>query len=59
MARRMIDVHSHVYLPRYLDVLRSRRTVPKLLSSPTRLLILWGIEAPPWTALIITTWRQN
>ena len=39
-----IDVHSHVYLPRYLDMLRARTVVPRVADSPTgpRLIILPG-----------------
>jgi aminocarboxymuconate-semialdehyde decarboxylase len=43
----LVDVHTHVYLPRYANVLRSRTSVPKILSRETsngkteeRLLIL-------------------
>ncbi|KZT29337.1 amidohydrolase 2 [Neolentinus lepideus HHB14362 ss-1] len=31
----LIDVHTHVYLPRYASVLRSRPTAPRILSRPT------------------------
>ncbi|KAJ7240345.1 hypothetical protein B0H12DRAFT_1024720 [Mycena haematopus] len=30
---RLVDVHSHVYLPRYASLLRSRTTVPRILTS--------------------------
>jgi aminocarboxymuconate-semialdehyde decarboxylase len=43
----LVDVHSHVYLPRYASLLRSRSSVPKICSVTTsdgipqeRLLIL-------------------
>jgi aminocarboxymuconate-semialdehyde decarboxylase len=42
----MIDVHTHIYLPRYLDLLRSRKVVPRIFSdeegADERLLILPG-----------------
>ena len=32
-ARRLlVDVHTHVYLPRYANVLRSRTNVPRILT---------------------------
>ncbi|TFK55449.1 amidohydrolase 2 [Heliocybe sulcata] len=31
----LVDVHTHVYLPRYASVLRSRATAPRILSRPT------------------------
>jgi hypothetical protein len=30
---RLVDVHTHVYLPRYTALLRSRTSVPRILSS--------------------------
>jgi hypothetical protein len=43
----LVDVHTHVYLPRYASVLRSRTSVPRIMSRTTpegkteeRLLIL-------------------
>jgi hypothetical protein len=43
----LVDVHTHVYLPRYASVMRSRSTVPRILTRNTpsgqsedRLLIL-------------------
>lgn len=47
VPRLLVDVHTHVYLPRYTSVLRSRSSVPRILSRSTaegkseeRLLIL-------------------
>lgn len=31
----LVDVHSHVYLPRYVVYLRSRTSVPRILTRPT------------------------
>jgi aminocarboxymuconate-semialdehyde decarboxylase len=31
----LVDVHTHVYLPRYASVLRSRTSVPRILSRST------------------------
>jgi aminocarboxymuconate-semialdehyde decarboxylase len=28
----VVDVHSHIYLPRYVSVLRSRASVPRIIS---------------------------
>lgn len=43
-ARLLVDVHTHVYLPRYVSMLRSRTSVPRILSAEgqtgERLLIL-------------------
>jgi hypothetical protein len=44
-ARRVVDVHTHVYPPRYLALLRSRSTLPRirpgaLSTDPERLIIL-------------------
>jgi hypothetical protein len=43
----LVDVHTHLYLPRYVSVLRSRSTAPRILTRNTpsgqsedRLLIL-------------------
>lgn len=40
----LVDIHTHVYLPRYASVLRSRTTVPFIRTDTTtqqeRLLIL-------------------
>ncbi|KAL8835947.1 MAG: hypothetical protein Q9176_006631 [Flavoplaca citrina] len=33
-SSRIVDVHTHVYTPSYLSLLRSRRTVPYLLDLP-------------------------
>ena len=37
-----VDVHTHVYLPRYMNVLRSRKNVPRVISARgcERLIIL-------------------
>ena len=42
----VIDVHTHVYLPRYMEYLRSRSNVPKVVSNSNieRLVILPGEE---------------
>jgi hypothetical protein len=44
LARKLlVDVHTHVYLPRYANLLRSRSHVPRILtdnSGNERLLIL-------------------
>jgi aminocarboxymuconate-semialdehyde decarboxylase len=45
MANRVVDVHTHVYPPRYLDILRARTTLPRIRpgakpSDPERLIIL-------------------
>lgn len=39
-----VDVHTHVYLPRYMDYLRNRKQVPKVISynDVERLIILPG-----------------
>lgn len=41
----VVDVHTHVYPPRYLEILRSRTTLPRIKpgvksSDPERLIIL-------------------
>lgn len=33
LAARLVDIHTHVYLPRYASLLRSRTTVPRILTS--------------------------
>ncbi|KII92617.1 hypothetical protein PLICRDRAFT_478532 [Plicaturopsis crispa FD-325 SS-3] len=43
--RLLVDIHTHVYLPRYADVLRARTTIPRIYTSiqpspQERLLIL-------------------
>jgi aminocarboxymuconate-semialdehyde decarboxylase len=47
ICRFLVDVHTHLYLPRYASVLRSRSTAPRILTRNTpsgqteeRLLIL-------------------
>jgi len=47
MSRLLVDVHNHLYLPRYASLLRSRQVAPRILSRPNaqgsleeRLLIL-------------------
>ena len=47
LRKLLVDVHTHVYLPRYASVLRSRSTAPRILTrnapsgqSEDRLLIL-------------------
>ncbi|KAL1671952.1 hypothetical protein EV122DRAFT_272030 [Schizophyllum commune] len=32
MSNPLVDIHTHVYLPRYAEVLRSRATVPRILT---------------------------
>jgi aminocarboxymuconate-semialdehyde decarboxylase len=44
-ARKVVDVHTHVYPPRYLSLLRSRETLPRIRAGakptdPERLIIL-------------------
>ncbi|KAL8732785.1 MAG: hypothetical protein Q9166_002567 [cf. Caloplaca sp. 2 TL-2023] len=48
---RIVDIHTHIYPPSYLSLLRSRTTVPYLLdlpnkSSPPRLIILPSDDDP-------------
>lgn len=47
-----VDVHTHVYLPRYLEMLRSRGTVPKVqtVGGEDRLIILPGEDSVSTTA---------
>ena len=47
MKQLLVDVHTHIYLPRYAEVLRSRSNVPRIFRRSTvqggteeRLLIL-------------------
>lgn len=42
MASPLVDVHTHVYLPRYAEVLRSRSAAPRILTQngEERLVIL-------------------
>jgi aminocarboxymuconate-semialdehyde decarboxylase len=47
LRKLLVDVHTHLYLPRYASVLRSRSNVPRILTRNTpsgqsedRLLIL-------------------
>jgi aminocarboxymuconate-semialdehyde decarboxylase len=43
MTVRIVDVHTHVYTPAYLDLLRARSVVPRVLpGTPERLVILPG-----------------
>jgi predicted TIM-barrel fold metal-dependent hydrolase len=42
MKQLVIDVHTHVYLPRYMTYLRNRSSVPKVYGNPERLVILPG-----------------
>ncbi|EOD43304.1 uracil-5-carboxylate decarboxylase [Neofusicoccum parvum] len=51
MPPTIIDVHTHVYPPSYMDLLRSRTTVPYVRNFPdapdsTRLIILPGEDSP-------------
>ena len=55
MATGAIDVHSHIYLPRYMDILRSRNTVPRILpgvdaAGDERYVILPGEDTDASTA---------
>jgi predicted TIM-barrel fold metal-dependent hydrolase len=55
MPRHAIDVHTHVYLPRYMDVLRGRNLVPRIAAGTDeagdeRLIILPGEDAEKSTA---------
>ena len=47
MALPLIDVHTHIYLPRYVAMLRERRQSPRIVSreSGDRLIILPDEEA--------------
>lgn len=53
IRRNTIDVHSHVYLLRYRDLLRSRGAVPRIAGEhdDLRLLILPGEDAEASTAM--------
>lgn len=35
LSRLVVDIHTHVYLPRYASVLRSRTAAPRILSRTT------------------------
>jgi hypothetical protein len=35
MSRFLVDIHNHIYLPRYAALLRSRSHVPRILSRTT------------------------
>jgi aminocarboxymuconate-semialdehyde decarboxylase len=48
---RIVDVHTHVYTPAYLDLLRKRSVVPRVLpGTPERLVILPGEDKDSSTA---------
>jgi aminocarboxymuconate-semialdehyde decarboxylase len=51
MTREIIDVHSHVYLPRYMEILKSRTVAPRIfeLNGEFRLIILPGEDLDPST----------
>lgn len=53
MLRKCIDIHTHVYLPRYINMLKSRSQVPRIFSSngTDRLVILPGEDLDPSTAI--------
>lgn len=42
MSRLLVDIHTHIYLPRYASLLRARSSVPRILQSQSgeRLVIL-------------------
>ena len=45
MAKKVVDIHTHVYPPRYLEILRSRTSLPRIKpgaksTDPERLIIL-------------------
>jgi len=47
----MIDIHSHVYLPRYVEILRDRSDVPRIVGEQEfRLLVLPGEDRDADTA---------
>ncbi|XWN34309.1 MAG: amidohydrolase family protein [Devosia sp.] len=52
MARKAIDVHTHVYLPRYRDLLLERTSLPRIVKADDalRLVILPGEDADETTA---------
>ncbi len=35
LKKLLVDVHTHVYLPRYADLLRSRAAVPRIIPAAT------------------------
>lgn len=43
----LVDVHTHVYLPRYAQVLRSRSTAPRILTRHS------GPDSKPEERLVI------
>eukprot|EP01138_Halocafeteria_seosinensis_P005841 gb/GECG01005970.1/.p1 GENE.gb/GECG01005970.1/~~gb/GECG01005970.1/.p1 ORF type:complete len:393 (+),score=46.10 gb/GECG01005970.1/:1-1179(+) len=47
-----VDVHTHVYLPRYMDILRNRGKVPRVetINNEDRLIILPGEDAEESTS---------
>ncbi|KAJ3106354.1 hypothetical protein HDU96_008245 [Phlyctochytrium bullatum] len=52
MSRKLIDVHTHVYLSRYMDTLRKRTTVPRVFlndAGQERLIILPQEDLDPST----------
>jgi predicted TIM-barrel fold metal-dependent hydrolase len=52
-AQASIDVHTHVYLPRYMDMMRERKEVPRVVKfqGQDRLIILPGEDAEGTTAV--------
>jgi hypothetical protein len=52
-AEGSIDVHTHVYLPRYMDMMRQRKEVPRVVKfeGQDRLIILPGEDTEGTTAV--------
>lgn len=48
-----VDVHTHMYLPKYMDILLKRTTVPRVIEAEgvNRLVILPGEDAESTTAI--------
>jgi aminocarboxymuconate-semialdehyde decarboxylase len=53
LMKRIVDVHTHLYLPKYLDILRSRTQVPRIFNhnAQDRLIILPNEELDESTRL--------
>ena len=52
-TRNSIDVHTHMYLPKYMDLLKSRTDVPfvRTINNEDRLVILPGEDEESTTAI--------
>lgn len=48
LKKLLVDVHTHVYLPRYADLLRSRAAVPRIIPAETG-----GMDSKPSERLLI------